>query len=185
MEITERHRMKVNDQDEEGYNRPGYRSGQNKMKPLRRRGQRRRRPLVVDTWPELSEYNRQRQDQTYNKEKNENYKSRDDNEYTILNINNEKGVEVAPENQNIYSNENYFDEKSILVNTSDDMLRNGNVSPKDRSLSEFSSELVQPAQSSNPIINTANKIKDKTIIISNEINKPQVMSNFLLLFKLF
>lgn len=189
VEMTQRRRKKVNYHDTGELNLPGQLTEDIPNKPLRRRGHRRKRP-VVEHRPELSEFSGHRHNRPDIEVNNEHTETQSTNVFENKNVNNEERIIVEPETQEDHQNEN-FEEKITQVNIVDNKSEHEKVEyesylPKDKSLSEFSSELLRPTQSSIiPMLKTKHKIFDKTISVTNDANESQVTNNFLFLFRLY
>ncbi|CAH0727083.1 unnamed protein product, partial [Brenthis ino] len=174
VEMTRRRRKKVNYHDTGELNLPGQLTEDIPNKPLRRRGHRRKRPLVEHR-PELNEFSGNRPDTKVN---NEHTETQSTNVFENKNVNNEERIIVEPEIQEDHENEN-FEEKITQVNIVDNKSEQEKVEyesylPKDKSLSEFSSELLRTTQSSNiHMLKTKPKIFDKTISVTNDVNESQ------------
>lgn len=175
VEMPRRRRKKVEYQDSRERNGPKHWSEEDSERPLRRRGQRRKRPPVLSEFNSFQQYDKpDSREEVLHGQDTRMDSSGDQND--AREVNEHIGSEV-PVDQ---SEPQVVEITSQTKNVNNKLPNEKIIQNDDRSLSEFSSELIQAPKITNKNVITSNLREKPNINDSNE-ELPKVKNNFLFL----
>ncbi|CAH2090420.1 unnamed protein product [Euphydryas editha] len=166
VEMPRRRRKKVEYQDSRERNGPRHWNEEGLERPLRRRGQRRKRPPVLSEFNSFEQYEKPDSREEIMHEQDTRIDS-SDNQNDAREVNEHIESEILVDQ----SDPQFIEVTTQEINNNNKLLYEKNIE-KDRSLSEFSSELLQPAKNFNTSLITSN-FREKPKINDNNVESPK------------